>query len=70
MTVAELVDRLSRMPQTATVKVLLSEVWGVMREKDGSYAINDEQSMPLDWTDAAEADIVTWEGSYVLIESK
>lgn len=67
MTNGELIDELSRYARHLPVKVLLSEVCGTM-DADGKFM--DDAVQILSPSDAIEADHVTHEGAFLLIESK
>lgn len=67
MTVSDLIDELSRMPQYLPVKVLLSEIIGTY---DDTGKFRDDKAVVLGEGDAIEADTVRHEGNHVLIRSR
>ena len=69
MTIAELMEHLTRYPSHLPVKILLSEVLVQDTDTNGK-ATSDFYPLILCESDAIEADRVLFNGNHVLIESK
>lgn len=68
MSVSELIELLQKMPQHAPVRVCITHFYGA---KDVAGDFNDEYRVELDpVNDSLPADVVQWEGNYVLIDSE
>ena len=67
MTVSELIEELSKLPQYLPVKVMLTEVYGG-NDEQGQFV--DDLKMNLTENDAIEAEYIRHEGTFILIVSK
>lgn len=68
MNVRDLIDELSKYPPHVEVRVFIPTIYGSFDDK-GNFM--PERIIPLSKdTDSAIADIVRYEGSHILIESK